>query len=140
MSDPMLTPEQIASFAGYGSLAHRAEEDAEREHNRQIHLAAVRTGYTGDDDAASDRERVAAIGGRLTGTTPITSWERMEAGNEQSLRVRPGGDPDVAEDYDEQLDDTTEEEARRWGPAETVAKVHTAPQLPAGWPNHHRIA
>ena len=121
----MLSDSDIASFAGIGSQGRRAEEDRERERLRQIHLAAVRRTDYDDDDLARDRERVRAIGGELRGTTRLSTFKRLTASTDRSLRVRPGGDldDDVEEYVAAGLDpDSPEAEAEALGQAQTVAK------------------
>ncbi len=119
----MLTDEQIASFQGMGSQGRRAEEDRERERNRQIHLDHVVTGYSDDDDVSPDRERVRQLGGDVVGTTPLSTWARLVESDRRSLAVRPDGDLDQdIESYYSDPDDLTEEN-RRWGEAVTVAKI-----------------
>jgi hypothetical protein len=116
-----LSDEDLKLFEGRGSHGHhRVQAEAERARLRQLHLDHTVTGYTGDDDVAADRARAQAIGADIVGSTPLSTWARYDNRNRQALAVRPDCDADV-EDY-EQVDDTTEEEARRWGPAQTVAK------------------
>jgi len=121
-----ISDEDLELFKGGGSLGdHRARAEAEAERNRQLHEAHVVSSNYDDDGLAADRARAQAIGGDIVGTTRLSTWARYDKGNEQSLRVRPDGDPDVIEDY-YQTDDTVAEENRRQGTPDAVSVARYA--------------